>query len=112
MLPQAGRRDGEFALAGLASMLPAASWARTWKVCGPAASGPSVVGELQAANVPPSTLHSKLEPGSLAENSNVGVESAVTPAGPASIVVCGAFVSTFTVVVVASLESELPSLAL
>ena len=43
---------------------------------------------------PPSIRHSKLEPGSLDVNSNVGVASAVGPDGPASIVVCGAVVST------------------
>ena len=57
-------------------------------------------------------LHSKLEPGSLEEKLNVGVASPVAPSGPVSIVVCGALVSTLTVVVVASLESALPSLAL
>ncbi len=39
--------------------------------------------------MPPSTLHSKLEPASLEEKVKVGVLSLVTPVGPESIVVCG-----------------------
>ena len=53
--------------------LPAPSRARTEKVCEPAGRSGAVKGEEHAANAPPSTLHSKVEPASLALNSNVGV---------------------------------------
>ena len=43
--------------------------------------------ELQGLKLPPSILHSKLEPASLDENSKVGVGSLVGPVGPESMVV-------------------------
>ena len=51
------------------------------------------VGEVHDAHAPPSTRHSKVEPASLDENANVGVESLVEPDGPLSIVVTGGTVS-------------------
>ena len=80
--------------AGVASVLPAGSVARTSKVCGPSPSAAVVWDELQDAHAPPSIRHSKLEPGWSDENANVGVASAVGSEGPLSIVVCGAAVST------------------
>src|SRR6266511_4731011 len=77
-------------LAGLASMFPAASWARTSNAWSPLVSGPTVVGDVHAANAPASSLHWKVDPASLDENANVGVLSLVEPDGPEVIVVCGA----------------------
>jgi hypothetical protein len=82
-------------LAGVASTLPAASRARTSKVCGPGGR-PAVVWEPlepQGANAPSSILHSKLEPASLEVKVNVGVESSVGPDGPPVIVVSGGVAS-------------------
>jgi hypothetical protein len=81
--------------------------ARTSKVWAPSANAAVVCGELQTAKAPVSTRHWKLAPGSL-ENPNVGVESFVGPAGPESIVVCGAVVSTVQVKL-AEVESGLPA---
>ncbi len=64
-------------LAGVWSMLPVWSVARTSKLCAPAGSAAVVCGEEHGANAAVSTRHSKLEPGSLAENPNVGVASLV-----------------------------------
>ena len=44
-------------VSGVGSTLPAASVARTENVCAPSARVPVVSGEVQAANVPPSTRH-------------------------------------------------------
>src|SRR5918996_1377403 len=94
-------------LAGLVSVLPAASVARTSNVCAPSASAAVVCGDVQAANTAASTRHWKLAPASL-ENPNVGVESFVSPVGPESIVVCGAAVST-VIARLAGLVSVLPA---
>src|SRR5918996_2667883 len=83
-------------LAGLVSVLPAASVARTSNVCAPSDNAPVVCGEVQAAKAPASTRHWKLAPASL-ENPNVGVESLVRPVGPEVIVAGGATVSTVQV---------------
>src|ERR671914_763962 len=80
-------------LAGLVSVLPAASVARTSNVCAPSDNAPVVYGEVQAVKAAVSTRHWKPAPASL-ENPNVGVESFVSPVGPESIDVCGAAVST------------------
>jgi hypothetical protein len=80
-------------LAGDASVLPAQSVARTWKLCAPSASEAVVRGEPQAANEPESTLHEKVEAGSFDEKPSVGVGSLVVPDGPELIVVCGGVVS-------------------
>jgi hypothetical protein len=70
--------------------------ARTSKVWLPSASGPTGSGLVQGAQAPPSTLHWKVEPPSLAENWKLGEASALGSAGAASMVVCGAARSTFT----------------
>ena len=70
--------------AGVASTFPAGSVARTSNVCAPSASGAVVWAELQAAQAPPSTRHSNVEPTWSAENANVGVASLVGPDGPLS----------------------------
>jgi hypothetical protein len=52
-------------VAGVGSALPAASVAFTENVCGPSSRPVSVVGDVQAANAPASSLHWKLDPVSL-----------------------------------------------
>jgi hypothetical protein len=80
--------------AGVGSVFPAASVARTSKVCGPSARAFSVRGDVQLAQAPPSTRHSNVAPGSSAEKVKAGAPALVRPLGPLSIVVCGAAVST------------------
>ena len=77
--------------------MPAASTARTSKVCEPSASGPTVCGDEQAAQAPASTRHSNVEPGSPDSNEKVGVESPVGSSGSSVIEVSGATVSTVNV---------------
>ena len=81
-------------LAGVGSVRPTPSVARTSKTCAPSDRAPVVNGELQDANAAASTRHSNVEPASVAVNVNVGVPSPVVPLGPAVIVVSGAVVST------------------
>src|SRR5262249_54442877 len=64
--------------AGEGSVLPAASVARTSKVCEPWPSGAVVCGDTQVANCAPSTRHSNVEPDSLDVKLNVGVSSLPT----------------------------------
>ena len=80
-------------LAGDRSGLPAPSVANTAKVCEPSASAAVVKGVLQAVKAAPSMLHWKVEPGSVEEKVNVGVESPVAPDGPESITVSGGVLS-------------------
>jgi len=78
-------------LAGVESALPAWSTARTSNVRLPSGrAGEIVCGLLQEAQPPPSTRHSKLEPGSLELNANVGVASLSGLGGLESMVVSGA----------------------
>ena len=86
-------------VAAVASVLPAASRARTLNVYVPSASGPTARGDVQATYVPtvepgPSRRHSNVELGSVLVNSNDGDALLVVPVGPAVIVVSGATVST------------------
>jgi hypothetical protein len=98
-------------IAGERSMLPAASLARTSNVCGPWLSDAVVCGVVQLANAAVSTRHWKLEPDSLLENVNVGVESLVAPVDPPVIVVSGGVESPAWTVQeeVAGLESRFPA---
>src|SRR4051794_31823749 len=80
-------------LAGVASLFPAASVARTSKVWLPSASAAVVCGLVQALQLPPSTRHWKVDD-SLALNVNVGVASFEGSAGPESSDVFGAVLST------------------
>ena len=84
-------------LAGLVSVFPAGSVARTAKVWLPSPSAAVVCGLVQALQLPPSMRHSKLEPGSEELNENVGVASLSSPGGAESIVVFGAVRSTVQV---------------
>jgi hypothetical protein len=71
------------------STFPAGSVARTWKTWGPSASASVVCGELQEANDPLSTRHSKLEPASEEKKLNLGVGSLVVHTGPEPMYVRG-----------------------
>jgi hypothetical protein len=84
-------------LAGVASVFPAASVARTWNVCEPTASPEYAAGDVQAANAPPSSAHANDEPPSLDVNDNVAPCANVVAAGALVIVVSGASVSTVQV---------------
>ena len=79
---------------GVASVLPASSVARTWKMWSPSARSVSSSGESQASHMPSSSLHSKVEFASLEENVKVASSDPVGSSGPSSIVVSGAVRST------------------
>src|SRR3954454_10855996 len=92
----APRSTSKLRLAGVASVLPALSVARTAKVWRPAERLGVVKGEAQALKAAPSTEHSNVELASSEENSKVGVAVAIVEpsAGPESIVVWGFVTST------------------
>src|SRR5215210_7179351 len=78
-------------LAGVASVLPAWSVARTSKVWLPSArAGEIVCGLGQGLQLPPSIRHSKVELPSLELNVKLGVESLSIAGGAESMVVFGA----------------------
>src|SRR6185437_2661092 len=85
-------------VAGLGSVLPAGSVARTSKTWAPEARSLAGVWLLPAPEQGPngaeSKRHWKLEPGSEEEKPKVGVASLVEPEGPESIVVSGGSSST------------------
>src|SRR5213080_3254380 len=81
-------------LAGVASLFPAASVARTSKVWLPSASAAVVCGLVQGLQLPPSTRHANVEPVSVELNANVGVELFDGFAGPESTAVSGGVLST------------------
>ncbi len=74
-------------------MLPAASVARTLKLCEPSPRAAVVLGLVQAPKAAESSLHSKVEPGSVELNANDALVAVVVPVGPEVIVVSGAVVS-------------------
>src|SRR5438034_2391973 len=77
-------------LAGVPSVLPAASVARTSKVWLPSSSAAVVCGLVQDAQPLPSTRHSNVEPDSEEWNVNDGVALLSSAGGVESIVVFGA----------------------
>ena len=77
-------------LAGLGSVLPAGSVARTVNVCEPSARPLYVWGEVHAVSAPPSSVQPKVEPVSVALKAKVADAEADVPDGPVSIVVSGA----------------------
>ena len=82
--------------AGVASVLPAVSVARTSKVWEPSARASTVWGLEQEAKPPASSWHSKVED-SLAEKVKVASAELEGSAGPESMVVSGSVVSTVQV---------------
>jgi hypothetical protein len=79
--------------AGVASVLPAPSTARTLKVWLPSERLVYAFGLVQAPKPPPSSSHSKVEPPSLAEKEKVASAEAEGFDGPESTVVFGATLS-------------------
>src|SRR4051794_16820158 len=81
-------------VAGVASVLPAASVARTRKVCAPGVSPERTSGDEQAVQAPASRRHSKLAPVSL-ESKRKSADVVPVAAGGVSVKkVFGALVST------------------
>ena len=95
-------------IAGVGSALPARSRARTPKVWSPSERPPCDHVAAQGKKAPPSRLHSNLEPGSVAENSNVAAMVETVPMGPLVSIVSGDTVST-SQVWVAALGSRDPA---
>jgi hypothetical protein len=95
-------------VAGLASVLPAGSVARTLKVCEPSARPVYGCGLVQAEKPPPSSWQAKVEPGSLEVKSNAALAEAVSAGGFEVIVVFGATASTVHVWT-AGVASTLPA---
>ena len=92
------RSTVQLLVAGVPSVLPAASVARTAKVWLPSArAGESVSGLEHEVQLPPSTRHSKLEPDSEELKEKLGVLLFDGSDGLASIVVFGALRSTVQV---------------
>ena len=83
-------------VAGVASVLPAGSVARTSKVWLLSAMPVTLCGLVHGANDPPSTLHSKDEPASLESNVNDGIAALDGSEGLVRMVVLGAVRSTLT----------------
>ena len=81
-------------VAGVASVLPAGSVARTRKVCAPRARPVRSRGLVQAANGAASSEHSNVEPASVAEKAKVALVLCVVAGGADVIVVFGGAVST------------------
>src|SRR5919106_1377797 len=94
--------------AGVASVLPAASVARTSKVCEPADRLVKLFGDVQEAKEPLSSLHSKLELPSLEVNEKLGSVSLEGSDGAAVMFVFGA-VRSIVHVCEAGLASVLPA---
>ena len=80
--------------AALPSVLPAGSVARTSNVCEPSASPVYDCPLVQEANEPVSSLHSNVEPASVAVNEKLALVELVGLFGDVVIVVFGAPVST------------------
>jgi hypothetical protein len=84
-------------LTGLASTLPAASLARTEKLCVPSERPVYSLGELQAEKAWASSLHSKVTPDSGEEKEKLAEVLVTWPEMPESRVVSGGALSTVTV---------------
>jgi hypothetical protein len=70
------------------------SVARTTNVCEPSPSPERDLGLTHAANAPPSSWHSNVEPASVDENENDAAPDPTNAAGPCEIVVSGGVTST------------------
>ncbi len=102
------RSIDQLCVAGVPSVLPAVSVARTSNVWLPSAGAAVVCGLVHGAQRPPSTRHSKVDPPSLEWKVKVGVASLSSAGGAESIVVSGAVRST-THVREAGVPSVLPA---
>jgi hypothetical protein len=80
-------------VAGLASVLPAPSVARTENVWLPSASVLAVYGLVQLVQLPLSIRHANVEPDSVEVNAKAGVASLVVPLGLELMLVSGGVVS-------------------
>ena len=80
-------------LAGVGSVLPAGSVARTWKVWLPLTKPLYVVGLVQEVKALPSWLQANVLPGSVAVNANVALVLVLVSGGAEVMFVSGAMVS-------------------
>jgi hypothetical protein len=94
--------------AGVGSTLAAASIARTWNVCEPSARDEYDCGDEHAAQVAPSSEHSKVAV-SVAVNERLAEWDVVVPDGPSVIVVSGGVVSRTVHAVLAGVASVFPN---
>ena len=85
--------------AGLGSLLPAVSIARTSNVCKPGGIPETVSGVTQVLYTPPSTRHSNIDPPSVDANVKVADVEFVALIGCVVIVVSGGVVSAHAAVV-------------
>jgi hypothetical protein len=85
------------AFAGVGSVLPAASVARTRNACGPSARNDTCAGVVHLAQGPSSSEHSKVLEASSDENAICALEFVTSGAGAVMIVVSGATESAWTV---------------
>jgi hypothetical protein len=83
----------QLSVAGVASVFPAASVARTETWCERSASDEYDFGEAQLLHLPPSSLQAKVDLDSLEVNEKLAVVAVVLAAGPLVIEVLGAVVS-------------------
>src|SRR3954468_8261032 len=83
-------------VAGEGSVLPAASVARTAKVCALSVRPPMLFGLVQGANAAPSTLHSNVDPASEGVKVKLAAAALDGSACLPTIVVCGAVRSPST----------------
>ena len=74
-------------------MFPAASMARTEKMCPPDGREEKAFGELQATQMPASSLHWKREKPSVEENEKLALELVTVPLGPEPMLVFGGVMS-------------------
>ncbi len=96
-------------VAGLGSVFPASSVARTAKVCSPSSSFVYACGEEHFCQGPPSSRQLKVECGSLEANPNEASAETTGPDGPDVIVVWGARRSTTVHERDAGEESRIPA---
>src|ERR687895_349980 len=94
--------------AGVVSMLPATSIARTRSWCTPTAKSMSCNGEMHALNAAPSSEQRKVAPSSLEENTKLALVNCVIVGGVALMVVSGDVVSTIVQTQAAGVGSMLP----
>jgi hypothetical protein len=90
----AARSTAHVCVAGVGSVFPAGSVARTANVCGPSESPVRLLGEPHEAQAPLSSRHSKVDPLSVEMNEKVAEVALVGSVGADVIAVSGTEVST------------------